>query len=103
MFNLTANDLFDQDDFLRGTPESAYRMARSIIALIMRVGEVDLAVERTAGKVLSPKLMQTVRLTLIAHKGHNQRPHHRYTQPLDAAAFRAADTQGCVTLELVEP
>ena len=42
MSNLTANGLFDRDDFLRGTPEGAYRVVRPIIALIMRVGEEKL-------------------------------------------------------------
>ena len=55
--------------------EGAYRVARSIIALIMRVGEVASAAERTAGKVLPLKLMLTVQLTQIARMGHDQRPH----------------------------
>ena len=55
MFNLTANDLFDRDDFLQGAPEGAYCVTCSIIALIMRVGEGALAVERAAGKVLHGK------------------------------------------------
>ena len=59
MFNLTANDLFDQDDLLQGAPEGANRVTRSIIALILRVGEGALAAEHAAGKVLlgtdSPK------------------------------------------------
>ena len=55
MFNLTANDLFDRDDLLQGTPAGAYRVARSIIALIMRVGEGASAAERAAGKVLHGK------------------------------------------------
>ena len=58
MFNPTANDLFDQDDLLQGAPEGAYRVMRSIIALIMRAGEGVLAAKRAVGKVLgtdSPK------------------------------------------------
>ena len=55
MFNPTANDLFDQDDLLQGAPEGAYRVTRSIIALILRVGEGALATERAVGKVLHGK------------------------------------------------
>ena len=55
MFNPTANDLFDQDDLLQGAPEGAYRVTRSIIALIVRVGEGALATERAVGKVLHGK------------------------------------------------
>ena len=55
MFNLTANDFFDRDDLLQGTLGGAYRVARSIIALIMRVGEGVLAAERAAGKFLYSK------------------------------------------------
>ena len=47
--------LFDRDDLLQGTPEGAYRVTRSIIALIMRVGEGALAAERAADKVLHCK------------------------------------------------
>ena len=46
--------LFDRDDLLQGTPEGAYRVTRSIIALIMRVGGA-LAAERAADKVLHGK------------------------------------------------
>ena len=62
MFNPTANDLFDQDDLLQGAPEGAYRVTRSIIALILRVGEGALATERAVGKVLHGKA-HTVVLT----------------------------------------
>ena len=62
MFNLTANDLFDRDDLLRGAPEGAYRVTRSIIAPITRAGEGLLAAERAAGKVLHGKA-HTVVLT----------------------------------------
>ena len=55
MFNLTANDLFNLDDLLQGAPEGAYRMTRSIIAPIIRVGEGASATERAAGKVLHGK------------------------------------------------
>ena len=47
--------LSDRDDLLQGTPEGAYRVTRSIIALIMRVGEGVLATERAAGKFLYGK------------------------------------------------
>ena len=47
--------LFDRNDLLQGTPEGAYRVTRSIIALIMRVGEGALAAERAADKVLHGK------------------------------------------------
>ena len=50
-----SNDLFDHDDLLQGTPEGAYRMARSTIALVMRVGEGVWAAERAADKVLHGK------------------------------------------------
>ena len=81
MFNLTANDdLFDRDDLLQGTPEGAYRVAHSIIALIMRVGEGAFATERAAGKFLHGKAQQTVQLTQIVCMGHDQRPHH-YLHP----------------------
>ena len=95
MFNLTANDLFDRDDLLQGTPEGAYRVARSIIALIMRVGEGASAAERAAGKVLHGKahckqfdslkqpVWDMIKGCVIV-----------YTQPLDTAALRVADTQG---------
>ena len=55
MSNLTANGLFYRDDLLRGATEGAYRVTRSIIALIMRAGEGALAAERAAGKVLQGK------------------------------------------------
>ena len=55
MFNPTANDLFDQDDLLQGAPEGAYRVTRSIIALIMRVGEEVSVAGRAAGKFLHGK------------------------------------------------
>ena len=55
MFNLTANDFFDRYDLLQGTPEGVYRMARSTIALVMRVGEGFWAAERAADKVLHGK------------------------------------------------
>ena len=48
-------DLFDRDDLLQGTPEGAYRMARSTIALVMRVGEGVSAAEHAADKVLHGK------------------------------------------------
>ena len=44
--------LFDRDDLLQGTPEGAYRVTRSIIALIMHLGEGASAAERAAGKFL---------------------------------------------------
>ena len=56
MFNLTANDLFDRDDLLQGTLRGAYRVARSIIALIMRMGEGASDKERIAGMVLHEKV-----------------------------------------------
>ena len=52
MFNLTANNFFDRHDLLQGTPEGAYRMARSTILLVMRVGEGVSSAERAADKVL---------------------------------------------------
>ena len=55
MFNLTANDVFDRDDLLQGTPEGAYGMDRSILALIICVGEGASAAERAVGKVLFGK------------------------------------------------
>ena len=55
MFNLTANDLFDRDDLLQGALRGAYRVARSIIALIMRMGEGVSDTERIAGMVLHDK------------------------------------------------
>ena len=68
MFNLTANDLFDLDDLLQSAPEGAYRVTRSIIAPIIRVGEGASAAERAAGKVLHGKA-HTVGLThLIKYK-----------------------------------
>ena len=56
MFNLTANDLFDRDDLLQGALRGAYRVARSIIALIMRMGEGASDTERIAGMVLHEKV-----------------------------------------------
>ena len=55
MFNLTANDLFDRDDLPQGALRGAYRVARSIIALIMRMGEGASDTERIAGMVLHDK------------------------------------------------
>ena len=53
--NPTANDLFDQDDLPQDTLGSAYRVARSISALIMRMGEGASTTERAAGMVLHDK------------------------------------------------
>ena len=53
--NPTANDLFDQDDLPQDTLGSAYRVARSIFALIMRMGEGASTTERAAGMVLHDK------------------------------------------------
>lgn len=58
VFKVSPNDLFERDDLLQsqgqGTtgPEGAYRVARSIIAVIVRVGEGAEAAERAAGKVM---------------------------------------------------
>ena len=76
-------------------PKGAYRVTRSIIALIMRIGEGALVTERAACKVLHGKahckqfdslkqpVWDTIKGCVIV-----------YTQPLDTAALRAADTQG---------
>ena len=55
MFNLTANDLFNRDDLLQGALRGAYRVAHSIIALIMRMEEGASDTERIAGMVLLDK------------------------------------------------
>ena len=55
VFNLTTNDFFGRDDLLQGTPEGAYHMAGSIIALVMREGGGTLTAERAVGKVLHGK------------------------------------------------
>ena len=52
MFNLTADE---RDDLLQDTPEGAYRVACSIIALNVRAGEGALTAERAAGRVLHDK------------------------------------------------
>ena len=67
MSNLTASGLFDRDDLLRGATEGAYRVTRSIIALIMRAGEGALAAERAAGKVLHGKAHTVGSTHLIKH------------------------------------
>ena len=51
VFNPTANDLFDQDDLLQDTPEGAYRVERSIIALIVRVGGEALVTGRAVSRI----------------------------------------------------
>ena len=73
VFNLTTNDFFGRDDLLQGTPEGAYRVAGSIIALVMREGGGTLTAERAVGKALHVKAHQAVKLTQIAHIG---RPRH---------------------------
>ena len=56
MSNLTANNLFDRDGLLHGTLRwGAYRVTRSIIASIMRVGEGASATELATGMVLHDK------------------------------------------------
>ena len=71
VFNLTTNDFFGRDDLLQGTPEGAYRVAGSIIALVMREGGGTLTAERAVGKALHVKAHQAVKLTQIAHMGHD--------------------------------
>ena len=77
VFNLTANDLFDRDDFLRGAPEGAYRVTRSIIVLVMRTGEGAWPQSVRQARFSMAKLIQSVRLTQIARMGHDQRLRHR--------------------------
>ena len=72
--------LFDRDDLLQGTPEGAYRVTRSIIALIMRVGEGALAAERAAGKVLHGKARTVGSTHPIVRMGRDQGPRH-YLHP----------------------
>ena len=72
VFNLTTNDFFGRDDLLQGTPEGAYRVAGSIIALVMREGGGTLTAERAVGKALHVKAHQAVKLTQIAHMGRTR-------------------------------
>ena len=54
VFNLTTDVLFGRDVLL--SPEGAYRVAGSIIALTMHGGEGTLTAERAVGKALHAKL-----------------------------------------------
>ena len=79
------------------TFREALRRARSIIALIVRVGEGASNSERTAGKSLHGK----ARADSSTHPNSPYGTRSRvfvYTQPLDAAALHVADMQGCETL-----
>ena len=83
--------------------EGAYRVARTIIALFMRVGEGASVAERAAGKVLHSRAHADCSTHQIARIGHDQRPRHRYTYSLDTAPLRVADKQGGETWCLLSP
>lgn len=51
-FGVSQTELFQRDDLIKCTPDGLYRVARTVIALVMRVGEAASAAERATGKVL---------------------------------------------------
>ena len=92
--------LFDRDDLLQGTPEGAYRVTRSIIALIMRVGEGVLATERAAGKFLYGKAHADSSTHPNSPRGHDRRPCHRL---YPTSRYCSIPYRGGETLEPADP